>query len=93
MVASAEITMLTLREGDTDNEGIYYGVTLVQELLVALNELPASALSGNFDETTRQAVMRFQEKVGLNADGIVGPRTWRVLGDVLVSGIDDFLQL
>lgn len=90
MVSSAETTMLTLRKGDSDNHGIYYGVTLVQELLVALNELPSSALSGNFDESTHQAVMRFQEKVGLDADGIVDPRTWRVLGDVLVNGIDDF---
>ncbi|MFL9455046.1 MULTISPECIES: peptidoglycan-binding domain-containing protein [Nostocales] len=82
--------MLTLRKGDSDNEGIYYGVTLVQELLVVLKELPSHALSGNFDETTRQAVMRFQEKVGLNVDGIVGPKTWQVLGDILLKEINNF---
>lgn len=35
--------------------------------------------TGNFDEATRQAVVEFQRKYGLDADGIVGYRTWETL--------------
>lgn len=35
---------------------------------------------GIFGEMTRQAVMSFQRSHGLDADGLVGPLTWAVLG-------------
>lgn len=34
---------------------------------------------GEFRETTRRAVMGFQQSRGLAADGVVGPETWRAL--------------
>lgn len=35
--------------------------------------------TGTFDEATRQAVIGFQRKYGLDADGIVGYRSWETL--------------
>jgi hypothetical protein len=37
------------------------------------------SVDGAFGPATRQVVKRFQERQGLTADGIVGPRTWRAL--------------
>lgn len=37
------------------------------------------AVTGTFDEATRQAVVEFQRRYGLDADGIVGYRTWETL--------------
>lgn len=36
-------------------------------------------VTGTFNEATRQAVVEFQRKYGLDADGIVGYRTWETL--------------
>jgi peptidoglycan hydrolase-like protein with peptidoglycan-binding domain len=36
--------------------------------------------TGRFDLMTQRVVMDFQVRLGLNADGIVGPRTWAKLG-------------
>ncbi|NLK09047.1 MAG: spore cortex-lytic enzyme [Firmicutes bacterium] len=35
---------------------------------------------GIFGTETSQAVQRFQQRVGLTGDGVVGPRTWAALG-------------
>lgn len=35
------------------------------------------AVDHNFGSKTRQAVIHFQNKYRLGADGIVGPKTWR----------------
>ncbi|MFO0560845.1 MAG: peptidoglycan-binding domain-containing protein [Polyangiales bacterium] len=37
-------------------------------------------VDGIFGEDTESAVVDFQSNNGLDADGIVGPRTWRALG-------------
>ena len=56
---------------------------MVTELQRALNskdtrlKLP---ITGNFDLTTLQAVKAFQTKNGLEADGVVGPKTFGKLG-------------
>lgn len=39
----------------------------------------AASQNGTFDEATRQAVIAFQKKHGLDADGIVGYRSWESL--------------
>lgn len=49
----------------------------LQELLC--QEKLEVSLSGQFDQTTRKALKRFQKRYGLQADGICGPMTWSVL--------------
>lgn len=53
------------------------------------------AVTGTFDDATRQAVIGFQQKYGLDADGIVGYRSWEALffanrGDSKALTDDDF---
>lgn len=40
---------------------------------------PAIAVDGIFGPETRKAVVAFQKRMKLTADGIVGPNTWRKL--------------
>lgn len=40
----------------------------------------ASKESGVYEESTKKAVMEFQERQGLAVDGVVGPSTYRALG-------------
>ena len=42
-------------------------------------------LDGIFGTQTRNAVINFQRKVGLTADGIVGCNTWRALQEAVVG--------
>ncbi|MDE7352788.1 MAG: LysM peptidoglycan-binding domain-containing protein [Acetatifactor sp.] len=44
--------------------------------------IPALAQDGVFGPGTRQAVIAFQQAVGITPDGIVGPLTWKNLYDV-----------
>lgn len=52
-------------------------VATLQELLTCYGF--AVRQDGNFDEDTRQAVIEFQRKHQLDADGIVGYRSWETL--------------
>ncbi len=51
----------------------------IQDRLAALGFSAATDLRGTFGEATLVAVMAFQGAKGLEADGIVGPDTWRSL--------------
>ena len=67
-----------LRYGD---QGV--AVTTVQYYLAFLGyflpELPQLALTGVFDDDTRDAVYTFQNAYGLPVDGVVGRDTWNKL--------------
>ncbi len=69
-----------LRLGDS---GV--GVKTVQYYLAFLGfflpQLPPIAITGTFDEATRDAVYAFQSTGGLPVDGIVGRDTWNALQD------------
>lgn len=63
----------TLKEGSTGEE-----VKYLQELLLKLKFFGGSP-QGNFKTLTVAAVKLFQKQNGLVQDGIVGPKTWRML--------------
>lgn len=69
-----------LRYGDT---GV--GVETIQYYLSFLGfflpQLPAIAVTGAFDDATRDAVYAFQNYAGLPVDGIVGQDTWNAMQD------------
>ena len=47
-----------------------------------LNELgadPKLAVDGNFGRQTRRALIAFQQKAGIVADGLAGPQTWAAI--------------
>ena len=60
-------------------------VITLQYLLNVIAEyypsIPAPTQDGVFGSGTRQAVMAFQQSMGLNPDGVVGPLTWTALYD------------
>jgi N-acetylmuramoyl-L-alanine amidase len=51
----------------------------IQARLEALGHSTVPDFSGSFGDGTRSAVVEFQKAKGLDADGIVGPDTWRSL--------------
>ena len=59
------------------------GVRTVQYYLAFLGyiwtQLTPIAITGNFDEATRNAVLTFQQRSGLAVDGVVGSETWNAL--------------
>lgn len=57
-----------------------YAIESLQEALRSLNYNAADAASlGEYDYPTQSAVLAFQQRKGLTADGKVGPQTWRAL--------------
>ncbi len=69
-----------LRQGSRGQD-----VITLQYLLDVISEfypgIPAPAQDGIFGSGARQSVIAFQQTMGLNADGIVGPLTWKALYD------------
>lgn len=69
-----------LRQGSSGQD-----VITLQYLLDVISEyypnIPAPSQDGIFGSRTRQAVLAFQQAMGLGGDGIVGPLTWRALYD------------
>ncbi len=70
-----------LRQGSRSQD-----VITLQYLLDVISEyypgIPAPAQDGIFGSGTRQSVIAFQQTMGLQADGIVGPRTWEALYEI-----------
>lgn len=69
----------TLRSGDFGAD-----VQKLQELL-GKHGFDAGGVDGSFGPMTRAAVVRFQRAKGLEADGVVGPNTWRALEGAVVA--------
>lgn len=63
----------TLELGSTGNE-----VRILQQLLKILG-LYTPSITGSFDETTRNALLTFQEENGLDQTGTTNEETWRLL--------------
>jgi peptidoglycan hydrolase-like protein with peptidoglycan-binding domain len=78
MQATASKELPVLQYGDTGN-----AVKLLQNILIAAGYFDSNLRTGNFLEQTQEAVRRFQNDYNLVVDGIVGPRTWDMLGGVL----------
>ena len=63
-------TNQTLKSGQKSSE-----VTILQKRLEALGYLDTSTFTTTFDTATKNAVIKFQKKAGLTADGAAGPMT------------------
>lgn len=50
-------------------------VTILQKRLAALGYLKISTFTSYFGTATKEAVVKFQKKAGLSADGVAGPKT------------------
>lgn len=59
----------------------------VKSLQVALKELGffTGTPLGNFGPLTEEAVLRFQKNAKIEADGVVGPKTWAALEEALMA--------
>lgn len=74
-LGSDEFGLRVLRKGDRGA-----AVIILQKRLIANGEkLPRFGPDGDFGNETKDAVMAFQSRHGLNVDGIVGPKTYAVL--------------
>lgn len=73
-MAASKAGQPTVKIGSTGS-----GVRVLQQIL---NKYYGAKLvaDGKFGTATRKAVIKFQKKVKINPDGIVGPDTWRKLG-------------
>jgi hypothetical protein len=74
----------TLRQG---SEGDI--VKMMQQMLA--NAGSNLTIDGKFGNGTRSAVVAFQKKYGLTADGICGPKTWAKLIEVASNLVDNNL--
>ncbi len=76
-----------LRFGD---EGLY--ISILQYFLSVIADyyeaVPPIAITGNFEETTRDAVYSFQRVFGLPIDGIVDEVTWNEIYDAYLGIIN-----
>ena len=61
-----------LKPGDKNDN-----VKLAQQFLLKLGY--KVSIDGDFGKQTRKAVKKFQKKAGLKADGVIGPKTWRLI--------------
>lgn len=71
-----------LSEGSSSDD-----VKDVQEILAGYEDIyPEGVVSGYYGSLTKEAVKRFQKKIGIEATGTVGPVTRQALNDLLDDG-------
>ena len=74
-VTTFTLTLKQLSEGDKGDQ-----VKALQQLIMANGiKLPKYGADGDFGAETKAGVIEYQRKVGLAADGIAGPNTWKKL--------------
>ena len=78
--ATATKELPVLKKGDAGGS-----VRLLQNILISQGYLNTDLRTGNFLDYTENAVRSFQKDFSLTSDGIVGAKTWDVLGNVLWS--------
>ncbi|MBD2293629.1 peptidoglycan-binding protein [Anabaena sphaerica FACHB-251] len=66
-------------------------VEQLQQILTALNLNPGK-IDGDFGNKTLAAVKQFQQKQGLEADGVVGAKTQRSLNNALNNNLNNTLK-
>ena len=71
---------ITLKFGDSGDF-----VSELQRRLAMVKCFPENAVNGFFDGTTSNAVISFQNREGLTADGVAGPETLRRLNGVIAG--------
>ena len=64
----------TLKKGSRDP-----AVRELQQALQPLVSSPSGTVDGVFGDDTENDVLSFQSDQGLDADGVVGPATWRAI--------------
>lgn len=73
-IAACTVTLPVIYKGCTGAS-----VNALQTLLVHRYGYSTNGIDGIFGSGTRAAVVKFQEKHGLEDDGVVGPKTWAAL--------------
>ncbi len=76
-------TIIVLQEGSTGD-----AVRQMQSRLYLLRYLEQANITGTFDAVTTEAVMTFQQRNGLTADGVAGPATLETMYDHNAEGLD-----
>jgi peptidoglycan hydrolase-like protein with peptidoglycan-binding domain len=81
LLTGAPVNMPVLKQGSNGIE-----VTRLQRMLITTDDLPPlHPINGYFDSLLEEVVCRFQQRSGLIADGVVGPKTWYVLSRALIQ--------
>lgn len=65
--------------------GVSDGVVQVVQKMLSAHGFDPGAKDGVFGAKTERAVMAFQRAKGLEADGIVGPKTWGALSSQVIA--------
>lgn len=76
LYTGAPVNMPTLQQGSYGNS-----VVIVQRILSSTKDY-LDAIDGDFGSRTKAAVIAFQKRIGIVADGIVSDRTWYYLSKV-----------